>query len=236
MVKDAAYNDELRYSLRSLSNIPHGRVFFFGGVPHSLTPDVRRTIHQTQTTKYDRVHAMLRQVANDPELSEEFLLFNDDFFIIRPITHPSSPSPSPSPSPSFPQYYDGHLDDLIKRVESSFGHPTSYTMRLRKTSSALHNPKNFEVHVPLLMTKTNLRTVLSTYPDLNGVRTIYGTMFPSADQQQIIDPKVWSGTDNHRTPSLLSTPFISTDDESFSRGRVGSFIRSILNEKSKYER
>lgn len=38
-VKESAKNEELRYSLRSLKNFPHGRVWFYGYCPSFLKPD-----------------------------------------------------------------------------------------------------------------------------------------------------------------------------------------------------
>lgn len=218
MVKDTAYNEELRYSLRSLVNYPHRNVVFFGGAPQGLCPDKGVIINQKGNTKYDRVHNLLRAVVDDPDLSEEFTLFNDDFFVMRPVTKP------------IPYFYDGDLREMINRVERAWGHQTSYTNRLAVTDEALCHPKNFEVHVPIRMTKTNLRYVLDNY-QMNGVRTIYATLFGD-DIAPLTDPKWW-GDDNHR--GSLLTPFLSTDDTSFQKGKIGAYIRAKFNKKGKYE-
>ena len=38
-VKDTKENEELRYSLRTLKNFPHAKVWFYGGCPEGLKPD-----------------------------------------------------------------------------------------------------------------------------------------------------------------------------------------------------
>ena len=223
LVKDTAYNPELRYSLRSLKNFPHRKVFFFGGAPQGLIPNKRIPVVQQGPTKYDRTHNLLRLVVDDPDLSDDFWLFNDDFFVMRPLTNPPS------------ALYDGTLEALITRIEKSFGHQTQYTARLRKTDEYFSHPLNFEVHVPMLFNKQKLKDILDKYPNYNGVRTIYGALYLSASPcTPIVDPKVWSG-DATRLGSIISSPYLSTDDDSFERGKVGAYIRTHFNRKCRYE-
>lgn len=83
-VRPGTINEELRYSLRSLANVPHGRVWIAGhrppwarGVGHIPVPP--------QATKYLGSTANLRAAVEHPEVAEEFLYFNDDFFVMTAV-------------------------------------------------------------------------------------------------------------------------------------------------------
>ena len=48
-LKDTYYNEELRYSLRSVEeNFPHARVVFAGGCPVGFKPDLHIEIEQSR--------------------------------------------------------------------------------------------------------------------------------------------------------------------------------------------
>ena len=59
-VKDTKINEELRYSLRSLKNFPHGKVWFYGGCPEGLKPDYHIKIEQDQPTKWANIFKMFK--------------------------------------------------------------------------------------------------------------------------------------------------------------------------------
>ena len=71
LVKDCTENEELTYSLRSLVNIPHDRVFIVGGCPRNI--DTSKVIHfpilQTDT-KYKNTTNNLKLICNQDNLSE----------------------------------------------------------------------------------------------------------------------------------------------------------------------
>lgn len=100
VVKDAAYNDELKWSLRSVEkNFPHKRVWFYGGKVVGLHPDKQVVVKQEGSRKYDRVRNMLKMIAENDEITEDFVLFNDDFFVMDKVE-------------SLPYLSDMNLSDL----------------------------------------------------------------------------------------------------------------------------
>ena len=85
-VKDSPENEELKYSLRSVEkNFPHKHVWFIGGKPKSLEPDKWLPVKQNQVTKWANTSMLLRSACENPEISDDFVLFNDDFFILYPV-------------------------------------------------------------------------------------------------------------------------------------------------------
>jgi len=226
MVKDAVYNDELCYSLRSVEkNFPHNRLWFIGGKPMYLHPDGQIIVNQKGKTKWDRVRAMLELVGKNDKLTEDFVLFNDDFFVMRPVEN-------------LPPYRYGTLEQLCHRIErKNGGVPTEYTLNLKRTIDTLKQNAlptlNFELHVPIVLNRHKLLEVIKTFPDTRGTRSLYGNMyFSKKETTPLKDVKICDKT----SLPLLDQTFLSTDDQSFARGKVGELIRETFPNKSKWER
>ena len=85
---------ELIYSLRSLKNFPHRKVWFVGGQPDGLYPDGRIKHEQTGVTKWERVRSSLIKITECDEITDDFYLFNDDFFVMKCMESSAEPVPS----------------------------------------------------------------------------------------------------------------------------------------------
>ena len=216
-VKDTKENEELRYSLRSLKNLDHDKVWFFGGSPRGLKPDQVVIVMQNQGTKYDNVHNMYSYVLNS-DVSEDFIMFNDDFFVMQKVE-------------SVLPVHRGSLYEYIVKVEDNNGGMTAYTRRLRKTTKALEEAglptRCYEMHLPMVYNKDKLRAALKKFPGLNGVRSIYGNMYYEGDK--IPDCKVFK----YNQP-LPEGPFLSTSDATW-RYYLGDTIREKFDTPSEYE-
>ena len=105
-VKDTSLNDELLYSLRTVEkNFPHNRVWFIGGCPYNLKPDKYIKVEQDKDTKWANTNVLMRVACENSEITDDFVLFNDDFFVMSPVNE-------------LPYYYD---DTLGKRVDKLSG-------------------------------------------------------------------------------------------------------------------
>ena len=77
-------NEELVYSLRSVEeNFAYRRVWFAGGKPDGLEPDGYMPIKQDAPSKWQNVRNMLVEVCKNDNISKDFWLFNDDFFVLQ---------------------------------------------------------------------------------------------------------------------------------------------------------
>jgi len=220
ILKNDIKPEELRYSLRSLDNFPHGRVFFYGGKPEGLEPDVMVHFTQTGNSKYARALTSFDFMCNDERLSDDFWLFNDDFFVMRPVTEYETP-------------YDETLFEKIIRIEDKYRHKTAYSEMLRRGAKWLrdngYDVKNYALHMPMLLNKEKLKAIL---PDLQGLplRSIYGNVYGTGAVNRR-DVKI---QDLEKIPAP-DADFLSTSDKSFKRGKVGEYIRNYFTEKSIYE-
>ena len=221
-VKDAVYNEELRYSLRSLKNFPHNRVWFIGGKPLGLHPDKQIVVQQKGATKWDRVRNMMKMVAENEEITKDFVLFNDDFFIMSPVIE-------------FANGIYGTLSDLIVDIEIKHGYrATPYTLSLKHTVAALREigQSNFELHRPMVVNRAGLLCTIRDYPDVKGTRSLYGNTHDISPLEETVDHKIVSFDE---VPDKLPQ-FLSTDDFAFEKEKIGKLIRDSFPDKSLYER
>ena len=213
-------NEELRFSLRSLSNLTYGKVWIYGGCPKGIVPDHRIPVAQVGRTKWDRVKDMYAQACHNDNISEDFILMNDDFFIMKPTT--------------IEPMYRCPLEQHIFTIEHKYhDRPNAYTTELRKTLSLLKKKglptSSYELHIPFIFNRKKLLYLLNKYPTYHAMRSLYGNYYQIGGQETM-DVKVWRGLDKWDSNST----FLSTDDVSF-KGGVGEFIRKKFPERSKYE-
>lgn len=220
---DIDNTDELRYSLRSLVNFPHEKVWFFGGDPAGFRPDGKVPCEQRGVSVWQKTRWTIEQICKTPEVSENFWLFNDDFFIMHNVEAPAD------------AYYDRTLYQRNAEIRKNrLGGWSLYTVQLEQLRAALLDDKrktyNYETHIPMLINKEKMLKVTRLYPRVALVRSIYGNYY-NVGGLQMKDCKI-------STPNIEPSPdavFLSTDEVSFASGKVGEYIRSQFNEPSIYE-
>lgn len=218
-VKDTKVNEELRYSLRSLKNFPHAKVWFYGGCPKGLEPDRHIFVDQDQPTKWENIFKMFKMVCYNNEISDNFWLFNDDFFIMKPVK-------------DGPNYYEGNLYKRVVTLEDTHKGITPYSQQLRYTLMDLESMGcstiNYAVHTPILINREKGRELCNI---INGpmIRCVYGNYF-----------KI--GGTNHRDVKIDSIykeykneDYLSTNDKSF-KGIVGEQIKKRFAKPCQYEK
>lgn len=228
-VKNGDVNEELTYSLRSVEkNFPFRKLWLVGGCPKNIKEDFHIRSGQSAPMKYDRVGGMLRSIVRNNDLSENFYLFNDDFFVMKPIDE-------------MPVLYRCNLCEHIVIVEESFGgKPTEYTKRLRNTFKLLHkeglsDARSYELHVPFLINREKFNEMAHMFPYGYASRSLYGNLYKVGGTKSD-DVKIY---DNSSTPfKKEESPFISTSDHSWRencRG-VADYIKSQFPDKSRFEK
>lgn len=220
ILKDGTMTEELRYSLRSIEkNFPHRFVWFVGGQPKGLNPD--RLLRHTQhgANKWLKIKSSMLEVIKQEELSDEFFLFNDDFFVTKPVE-------------KFVNFTDRTLSDRIEDFRKENPHLNRYAMSLVQTEEELkaqgYGTLNFEVHLPMLFEKNKVEAALCRCfsPQM---RSLYGNIAGC----KVIDRR------DVKVNSLNDIPhgmdFVSTNDKTFAYGNVGQYIRDIFKEPSRFE-
>lgn len=210
-------NEELRYSLRSLANLPHGDVWLVGGRPDWYRGNYLPT--PQAGTKRDITHRSTRFVCSSDEISDPFLYFNDDFYVM------TSGGPVP---PLHRGTIRGLVDSLIGE-----GYAPERSVWLRgmiETERILEglgyaSPLSYELHVPMLIGKAAMSEALDLGPH---PRSIYGNI-AGVGGRQIDDVKITSADD-----PIPAGRWLSTNDATFYR--VERRLRTRFPNPSPWER
>lgn len=224
-LKEVDGNFELRYSLRSLKNLPHGKVFVCGYRPTWLSDKVLsiEVPQNPHETKYLRSTKNLIAAMKDERLSDDFILMNDDFFVMLPVSY-------------VPVLHRGPINDVINFYQTN--HPNSpYTAGLIQTfhrleNMGVENALSYELHAPMVFNKKKFLEVLEISLEMEGFgkRTLYGNI-NNIGGTLSEDVKFTSP----RRPIFDNMPFISTDEGSFLYHQVGGYVRGRFLEPSPYE-
>lgn len=221
ILKENTATAELIYSLRSVSkNFPHRKIWFVGDQPEGLYPDGRLKHKQDGKNKWYRVCSSLQKITECGDITDDFYLFNDDFFVMQPQTEP------------FINFVDGTLDGKIDALHKNCGY-SRYSENLKRAKSILLlngcDTMNFALHLPLQINKGLLRETLDKYK-LPMFRSIYGNVnhIPYIYHK---DVKIW---DEYTVPEI-NADYLSTTADSFNKGAVGRFIRDRFPEPCEYE-
>lgn len=229
VVKQGDDNEELRYSLRSLRNLEHGTVWIVGYKPPWVT-GVGHLPTRQDRSKYENSTANLLAAATHPEVSEDFVLMNDDFFVVKPVDQVPVLHRGPVVRVEH-HYYEKYKDQM----------PGDYRLGMTQTKYLLErwghaDPLSYEVHVPMPLEKAKVVEVLKRAFDTEKIRalhkrTLYGNVWDLGGTE-IADTKVLSNGFWH--PNGL--PFVSTNDSSFKIGSIGVSLRKRFPDPSPYER
>lgn len=223
-VREGATNEQLRYALRSWSaNLSHRHVWIIGYLPLWVAGVRHITTRQAGRTKYANTTRALRAACEHPDVSDRFLLCNDDFFVMEAVEE--MPVLHRGPVRDVEAYYAGRGNG-------------SYLRGLRETRDLLADlghadHLSYELHVPLPVEKTGMLAALDAGRHLDVVhkRTLYGNL-AGLGGERIEDVKVMQ-----RGPRFpAASPFLSTMPDSFAHGAVGHHIRRAFPQACAYER
>lgn len=229
VVRPGDDNEELRYSLRSVvANAPHGNVWLVGTVP-AWVKGVKEIPLTPQPEKFANQRQSLHAVTARRDLSNPFVLMNDDMFIMEPISG----------------WQTWHLDTIEDHWGGPIGnvdpgnpwlHAVWQTYKWMQ-GEGYPDPLYYENHTPLLFDKGKLAAVLSRYPHdrpfvVNGTYPITGA---GGEGQWGANAKVNPGGEYFSFEHLdLGMPYLSSEDETF-KGILGDAIRARFPEPSQYE-
>ena len=214
-------HEELRYSIRTLvANWDYRRLWFIGGNPGDIVPDASIYHQQKGATKWERVRDSLLRVCDCSDISQDFWLFNDDFFIMK--------RPEAYTTPMKP----GTLLSHVHRLEERHGGLSAYALQLKTLAAILegdgHPIRDYTIHAPMAFNGEKLAAVLKRYPHNPMFRSLYGNVYqvPGVPTH---DYKV------HTLTECPPWPYLSTTGVSFRAGAVGMLIRGSFRTPSQYE-
>lgn len=223
--KSKGDDEELRYSLRSLKNLPHGKVVIVGDRPEWLRDVYHIPVKQRLSlTRFENSARNIYEASCDPKVSEDFILMNGDFYITKPIQE-------------IPTYHRGNIAEV---VSSEYGGADSLYIRIMKQVHKFLKSKGYptlcyELHCPMVINKTKYREIHKLIRNRHRIphgsdRTLYGNMTDMGGTK-IKDVKVYRPND-----PIPDTEFLSSSPKSWVEGAFRDYIRASFPDKSKYEK
>jgi hypothetical protein len=219
-------NEELKYSIRSvIESFPDAKIWVVGGKPDWYVGNYIE-VHQVHT-KYKNAYENLNKICLSSEISKQFILMNDDFYIIKKLEN-------------IENHHGGSLLKKINLYQKINGN-SNYTRKLaatykKLTSIGIDNPLDYELHVPMIMEKEKLKEVLK-YKDQFLWRSMYGNIF-KVGGKEMEDVKVYT-----KGPLVLKSYNLNIDKHIYLSSADSSFqiiwdkiLKVQFKQKTKFER
>jgi hypothetical protein len=224
MVREGREYEELRLMLRSLANLPHGRVWVYGGAPRWLAGAVHCPIRQGAVSHVNTAR-ITAAIANNRALSDEFYWFHDDMFVMEPCRE-------------IPRLWRTTWDNWAATAhERREPHGPAKTGATAEVLAAFGKPAKlcYELHVPMVMDREALcrmvAEVTAWRPEALAQvqkRSLYGNWVDYGGEQDQ-DVKFYRSTIVEQIG-----PFASSSDHALT-SPVGQLVRERFPEPGRYE-
>jgi len=219
-------NEELRYSIRSVvESFPYSNIWIIGGKPDWYIGNYIE-IDQSQN-KYKNAVENLKNICSSSQISNSFILMNDDFYIIDKID-------------SIKTFHGGYLLDKINLYQK-LNSNSNYTRKLNATYKRLKgigidDPLDYELHIPMVMEKEKLQEVLNNNDQFLW-RSMYGNIF-KVGGSEMKDVKVYGSG-----PLVPKSYNLNVDNHTFLSSADSSFniiwnkiLKVKFKQKTKFEK
>lgn len=214
---------ELRYSLRSLTNLPHGDVWIVGDKPDWLTNVCHIPGNRHRHNKPRNVFDNIRLAALHPHVSDRFVVMNDDFFILAPGRLPVE-----------------YRCSLAEHITSLRNRISPWVRSLRGAhawlaAQGITDPLSYELHKPFVADKAKMAEVLAGALEQDPLvppqwRTVYGNYWRIGGTQAEQDCKRYGRNGGEQ---LDGARFVSSSESSWPALRP--LIEARFPTPSRYE-
>ena len=242
IVKESEKNSDLKYSLRSICKFcSFKNVWIIGYKPRWVTNV--KYLHTRQTgNKWKNSMVNYEAACNCPEISDNFILMNDDFFAIRPIINWKEDT-----NKCLGTIEEKAAEYKAKKAASRWQNGFIYAEELLKELDCKHH-FNYETHLPIIINKANFKKMLEmptikTFMQTDKVfhkRSMYKNLFYDEDlpePKKIIDVKLELQKDLNSLS--LTENWVSVYDYVVDNcrkyPRINKFLRAAFSDKCRFE-
>lgn len=225
-VKRSESNEELRHSLRSLSNLKHDKVWMVGYKPSWVTNVEEIPLRQIDGEKYKNLCGNIRAACINPNISDPFIMFNDDFFVLR-RTRRVEP------------FWREKISEAVERYEQrramrKWAHDMKRAGELLQ-DEGVSSSVSYELHIPIVVHKQYMLEALDLFDNTPVWRTLYGNL-AGLDGERY--RSVFGVPDAKRPKTLPSDRdrYVSSSDVRFAKKELGGWIRDKFSEPCRYEK
>lgn len=234
IVRPGDDNEELRYSLRSVTNLPINNVHIVGCKPRWVTGVNHIPTEQPHPT--DRATKLLNARKNmlaamhSNDIEEEFILMNDDFYVMKP-------------QDTLSEFHRGTWAQALEELPAGFC-ARPYWQGFRATVTVLNdlgydNPLCYSLHIPIVIKKDFYKEAMRvtappfwSAPLSPHIRTVYGNL-ANLGGTKIRDVK-WYGNEGV-DKEFRNQDFTSSMDSYFRRSPKGAYVRNAFSDPSRFE-
>jgi glycosyltransferase involved in cell wall biosynthesis len=133
-------NNELRFCLRSIEQYLEGyrNIWIIGQKPKFLK-NINHIPHEEYHPKSNNIHDKIKRACNTGEISDNFILFNDDYFLVEKVD-----------APTYPNYYSNEaLKEALNRPK-----PDPYRALVEDTMQQVKPSMRYaDIHCPIVIKK-----------------------------------------------------------------------------------
>lgn len=132
-------DNELRFCLRAIERLLKGyrNIYIVGHLPRWCT-NVVHVKHNEYHPKANNIHDKIAAACNHPDITDDFILFNDDYFLVQAVD-----------APIYPYYYsDSALDEVMQRPKAD-----PYRRLVVDTYSEINTARYYDIHCPIVINK-----------------------------------------------------------------------------------
>lgn len=211
---------ELRYALRSIEMhlSGYGQVWIIGKpIPASIRGVKHIPAADIHPIPDGNMMAKLALACNVYEISETFLYYHDDHFLMQDVQ-----------ADKFPFYYQGTMQEYItKRGKDGYSQRVQNSLDYLEKNN--HPTKYFDVHTPMLIEKEAFKNVINAYdqkkPHGYVLKSLYANM-KGIEGTPFIDHKITKAPEKP-TPVISTIPKI--------KHSIQRFLFERFPEPSKFE-
>lgn len=226
MVRQGREYEELRYSLRSLQHIPHGRVWIYGARPRWLSDEAIHVPVPQGPVKHENTARILAAIAANRGLSPVWYWWHDDMYLLEPVAE-------------VPRLYRCTWQEWT----SEYGRDSWGPAKARATEEALaaHGRPcelSYELHIPMVVDRDVMRDMVAEVtgrdPDALVVcqkRSLYGNWvgYGGARAADVKFRRLG------KSEPIPAGPWASSDDFAFDHSVAGIAVQNRLPAPSPYE-
>jgi glycosyltransferase involved in cell wall biosynthesis len=220
-------NNELRFCLRSIERFLHGyrNIYIVGAIPRW----VKNVIHIPHTEGYPKaynIYQKIRKACEQEGLSEKFIMFNDDYFLIEQVE-----------AWYYPNYYSNKALDYV-RTKSGVN---PYRMLTEDTVKLFGKDfKYADIHCPIVMEKSKFLQLDQLYEPKKYtegllVKSMYLNTFAKTRILERSDPILRGPKTREELEAMeLTTEMLSIHDEAINQDFI-SYIEEKFPDKCSFE-